>query len=199
MTDREELWAGEFGTEYHKRNPLNLHVNMWKRILRPDQVKSAIELGAGCGHNLVALKALSWHGVKTTGVEINKEAANAMRNLGVDNVVNCPVLSFVPTDTYDMVITRGFLIHLSADELMRAFRLIANLSSRYVVMAEYYSPTTREVKYHGHGDALWARDFAGLFMERYPYFKLIDYGFVYRGDPVEPQDDITWFLMERQA
>jgi len=27
--------------------------------------------------------------------------------------------------------------------------------------------------------------------------KLIDYGFNYRNDPSFPQDDITWFLMEK--
>jgi len=27
--------------------------------------------------------------------------------------------------------------------------------------------------------------------------RLIDYGFAYRHDPNFPQDDITWFLLER--
>ena len=38
---------------------------------------------------------------------------------------------------------------------------------------------------------------AGEIMELHPEMKLIDYGFSYRHDPVFPQDDITWFLMER--
>ena len=35
-------------------------------------------------------------------------------------------------------------------------------------------------------------------MDRYPQMRLVDYGFVYRRDPNFPQDDITWFLMEKQ-
>ena len=34
-------------------------------------------------------------------------------------------------------------------------------------------------------------------MERFPNLSLLDYGFVYRRDPSFPQDDMTWFLMEK--
>ncbi len=34
-------------------------------------------------------------------------------------------------------------------------------------------------------------------MEQHPTMRLIDYGFIYRRDPSFPQDDITWFLMEK--
>jgi hypothetical protein len=29
--------------------------------------------------------------------------------------------------------------------------------------------------------------------------RLVDYGFVYRRDPAHPQDDLTWFLLEKTA
>jgi spore coat polysaccharide biosynthesis protein SpsF len=45
---------------------------------------------------------------------------------------------------------------------------------------------------------LFKRDFAGEIMERHPQMQLVDYGFSYRRDPNFPQDDITWFLMERR-
>jgi spore coat polysaccharide biosynthesis protein SpsF len=34
-------------------------------------------------------------------------------------------------------------------------------------------------------------------MARHPGLRLLDYGFRYRHDPNWPQDDITWFLLER--
>jgi len=34
-------------------------------------------------------------------------------------------------------------------------------------------------------------------MDIYKDCKLIDYGFSYRRDPAFPQDDITWFLIEK--
>lgn len=35
-------------------------------------------------------------------------------------------------------------------------------------------------------------------MLRYPDLELIDYEFIYRHDPKFPDDDITWFLMEKK-
>ena len=37
-----------------------------------------------------------------------------------------------------------------------------------------------------------------LVSTRVEILPLIDYGFSYHRDPVFPQDDITWFLMERK-
>ena len=45
---------------------------------------------------------------------------------------------------------------------------------------------------------LFKRDFAGEIMDRHPQLQLVDYGFAYRRDPNFPQDDITWFLMEKR-
>ena len=36
-------------------------------------------------------------------------------------------------------------------------------------------------------------------MARYPEMKLLDYGFIYRRDRDFPQDDMTWFLMEKHV
>ncbi|QVL50178.1 MAG: hypothetical protein KFB96_06875 [Thiocapsa sp.] len=44
---------------------------------------------------------------------------------------------------------------------------------------------------------MFKRDFAGEMLDRYPDLELIDYGFIYRRDPVFPQDDMTWFLLQR--
>jgi spore coat polysaccharide biosynthesis protein SpsF len=55
------------------------------------------------------------------------------------------------------------------------------------------------VDYRGHAQRLYKRDFAGEMMERYPFLELLDYGFVYRRDRAFPQDDITWFLMEKKT
>lgn len=46
---------------------------------------------------------------------------------------------------------------------------------------------------------MYKRDFAGELMDMYPNLQLIDYGFVYRKDPVFVQGDTTWFLMEKKA
>jgi spore coat polysaccharide biosynthesis protein SpsF len=70
-------------------------------------------------------------------------------------------------------------------------------TGRYLMIAEYYNPVPVALSYRGHDNRLFKRDFAGEIMDRHPDFKLIDYGFCYRRDPTFPQDDITWFLMEK--
>jgi hypothetical protein len=34
-------------------------------------------------------------------------------------------------------------------------------------------------------------------LNKYPDLQLVDYGFVYHGDANFPQDDVTWFLLEK--
>ena len=64
---------------------------------------------------------------------------------------------------------------------------------------EYYNPVPVQIDYRGHQGKLFKRDFAGEMLERHANFKLLDYGFAYRKDPSFPQDDITWFLMEKKT
>jgi spore coat polysaccharide biosynthesis protein SpsF len=70
-------------------------------------------------------------------------------------------------------------------------------TGRYLFVAEYYNPSPVAIAYRGHKDRLFKRDFAGEIMDRYPQIRLVDYGFSYHRDPSFPQDDITWFLMEK--
>ena len=34
-------------------------------------------------------------------------------------------------------------------------------------------------------------------MDKFPSFRLVDYGFVYHRDSNFPKDDITWFLLQK--
>jgi spore coat polysaccharide biosynthesis protein SpsF len=68
-----------------------------------------------------------------------------------------------------------------------------------ILMGEYYNPSPTAIPYRGHADRLFKRDFAGELLDRFPDLRLIDYGFAYRRDPAFPQDDITWFLLEKRG
>jgi len=63
-------------------------------------------------------------------------------------------------------------------------------------VCEYYNPSPVSVPYRGHQDRLFKRDFAGDLIEGYG-LKLVDYGFIYKRDTWAPQDDVTWFLLEK--
>lgn len=88
------------------------------------------------------------------------------------------------------------LIHINPDELPRVYSKLVDTSKRFFIcVAEYYNPTPVEVPYRGHARRLFKRDFAGEMLDRFP-LRLVDYGFAYHRDPF-PQDDLTWFLMEK--
>ena len=75
--------------------------------------------------------------------------------------------------------------------------MLTKSSAKYLLVAEYYNPEPVSIPYRGYSDRLFKRDFAGEILDAHPQMKLIDYGFAYRRDPVFPQGDITWFLMEK--
>ena len=198
-TEQEKFWAGEFGNDYIARNRDGTSgLAFFARILeRTRGVRSVVELGANIGLNLVALRTLL-PTVRSTGVEINRKAiAELSKREGV-KAVHSSLLEWKPV-AHDLSFTKGVLIHLHPDMLPTAYQRLYDGSRRYVLIAEYYNPSPVEVTYRGHAGRLFKRDFAGEFLERYRDVRLVDYGFVYRRDPNFPQDDITWFLMEKVA
>lgn len=201
-TEQESFWAGEFGSDYIGRNQgdklLASNLNFFAKVLRGARnPKSCIEFGANIGMNLKALKLL-YPGIDASAIEINADAAKQLAEvIPADQVFNQSILDFKPSRTYDLALIKGVLIHLNPDVLPEVYDRLVESTSRYLVVAEYYNPAPVAIPYRGHTDRLFKRDFAGEIMERHPSLKLVDYGFAYRGDPDFPQDDITWFLMEK--
>ena len=203
-TPQESFWAGDFGTEYTERNAgdalLASNVRFFARALAAaGPVSSCLELGANRGMNLSALRVL-YPGMAMQAVEINPDAARKLGELiGAANVHAGSLFDFQPAATFDLVLIKGVLIHLHPDRLPAAYDTIFRASGRFVLIAEYYNPSPVSVPYRGHADRLFKRDFAGELMDRHPDLVLRDYGFAYRRDPAFPQDDITWFLLEKQV
>jgi spore coat polysaccharide biosynthesis protein SpsF len=161
------------------------------------KLDSCIEFGANIGMNLKALKLL--HPEQDQfGIEINSDAAIELEKvIPASNVFKSSIFDFEPYRTFDLSFIKGVLIHINPDELQNVYEKLVASCGKYLLVAEYYNPSPVAIPYRGHNDRLFKRDFAGEIMELHPEMKLIDYGFSYRHDPVFPQDDITWFLMEK--
>ncbi|MGO9903229.1 MAG: pseudaminic acid biosynthesis-associated methylase [Solirubrobacteraceae bacterium] len=199
-TEQEAFWAGAFGDEYSERNVgerlVAAKTALLARVLaRTAGVATAIEFGANIGLNLIALTRLL-PDVQLTAIEINVRAASRLAELGVE-VHNSSILDFEPQTRYDLVLISGVLIHIAPDELLRVYDRLDSACGRYLCIVEYYNPTPVEVPYRGHRERLFKRDFAGEVLDRFDDLRLVDYGFAYHRDPVFPQDDGTWFLLER--
>ena len=202
-TSQEEFWANNFGDEYIERNKdeniLAANINLFSKIIRrTEKLDSIIEFGANIGLNLKAINALCPNIQDVSAVEINAEAAKVCKeNIVLKNLYEQSIFDFKTDYQRDFVLIKGVLIHLNPDYLNLAYNILYETSKKYICIAEYYNPTPVEVMYRGHKGKLFKRDFAGEMLDRYNDLKLIDYGFVYRRDANFPQDDITWFLLQK--
>ncbi len=200
--DQQKFWMGQFGKEYVSRNSLNRlvqnNLGLFSKIfINRLPPKNCLEFGANIGANLIALKNL-FPDIVTHGVEINTFAFNQLKkNLGKKNIYNQSIESFNKTKKYDLVFTKGVLIHINPKNLNKIYEKMYKLSKKYILIIEYYNPKPVSIDYRGHKDKLFKRDFAGEIMKKYKSLKLLDYGFVYHKDLSFPQDDLTWFLLKK--
>lgn len=201
-TDQEKFWGGDFGKEYIDRNRdkqlLASNMSFFSAIIQSTGgISSVLELGCNVGMNLRALRHLL-PSCELTGIEINDRAAGILEKWGEAKVITGSIFDVDTKELYDLVFTKGVLIHINPDLLPEAYRQLYKYARKYILVAEYYNPVPVALEYRGHKDRLFKRDFAGEMMEAYPDLNLVDYGFIYRKDPAFPQDDITWFLMEKR-
>ena len=206
-TEQEMFWEGEFGTEYSDRNVganilasnLALFTDIFKRV---PKLNSVIEFGSNIGMNLKALDLL-YPGQAQSAVEINVVAAKKINDsLPNSRVFNLAISDFEPgmlvDGPCDLALIKGVLIHINPEQLNMVYEKLYESSKRFILVCEYYNPKPDTVSYRGHADKLFRRDFAGEMLDTYADLKLVNYGFAYHRDASFPQDDLTWFLLERK-
>ena len=203
-TPQEAFWAGAFGSEYIGRNDSNQllasNLNFFTKALnQAGRITSCLELGANIGMNLRVLQLL-YPGVELKAAEINPDAAKLLGGLiGEKNVYPGSIFDYPVTSKVELSLIKGVLIHINPEMLNTVYEKLYQASKRFILVCEYYNPSPVAIPYRGHTDRLFKRDFAGEMLEKYSDLRLVDYGFAYRRDPAFPQDDITWFLMEKRS
>jgi spore coat polysaccharide biosynthesis protein SpsF len=202
-TEQEAFWAGTFGDEYIERNKsqeyLAANLNFFSRALKQaGKPSSILEFGANIGMNLRAIKLL-FPNIEASGIELNETAASQLSEfLGANNVFNGSIFEYPVTKTVDVALIKGVLIHIHPEMLPLVYEKLYNASRKYILVCEYYNPSPVSIPYRGHSNRLFKRDFAGEMLDTYSDLRLVDYGFAYKRDTSFPQDDITWFLMEKK-
>lgn len=200
-TEQERFWAGEFGDEYIDRNRGNgliaSNIALFSKVLsHTGSISSVIEFGTNIGLNLRAIKQLLPE-VELSAIEINQKAAAELETWGEIKVYPQSILDFSPDYQRDFVLIKGVLIHINPGSLPQVYDILYQTSRRYICIVEYYNPTPLEMPYRGHRGKLFKRDFAGEMLDRFSDLQLVSYGFIYHRDCNFPQDDITWFLLEK--
>lgn len=202
QTEQENFWTGAFGDAYIDRNSgeklLSANISLFAEILsRAENIETVLELGANIGLNLRALNVLRSN-LKITAIEINRKAAESLRQIENVSVIEDSIANFETNDKFDFVFTKTVLIHIDPELLADVYRKIYASSRRYICLIEYYNPSPVEIQYRGHRDKLFKRDFAGEMLKTFDDLKLTGYGFRYHGDQNFPQDDVNWFLLEKK-
>jgi pseudaminic acid biosynthesis-associated methylase len=200
MDEQESFWTNEFGNEYTDRNNEKLiehNVNLFNKIIKNININSLLEIGCNRGLNLYAINQINKN-IILNGLEINKKAYDILLESNLCNeLYNESIYNNNITNKYDLVFTKGVLIHINPDKLQIVYEKMYNLSNKYILIAEYYSRDVREINYRSFENKLFKRDFCGEIMDKYKDLKLVDYGFVYHRDNKHPLDDISWFLLEK--
>jgi pseudaminic acid biosynthesis-associated methylase len=205
-TEQEAFWSGEFGDEYTDRNvgtdivSNNVHFFRDSLIIWPWELGSVIEFGANRGLNIEALIRVGTRPEYITAVEINHKACDELRKIDGITVLEQSMFDYIGSKQFGMVISKGLLIHIGPDKIEKAMDVLYQSCGRggHVLVAEYFAPSEVEVIYRGYANKLWRRPYGDMMLARFPDLKLLDYGFVGKCDPVAPQDDINWWLMERK-
>ena len=173
---------------------LNFFSNILKNI--PTHPDTIFEIGGNIGMNISALKILLPN-AQFTSIEINESASKELEKTGC-KVIHGSILEHQIESTFDLVFTKGVLIHIDPDQINAVYEKIYNSTKRYILVAEYFNPVPVTINYRGHSDKLFKRDFAKDLLNNYQDLQLISYGFAYSGDAFS-QDDITWFLLEKNS
>jgi spore coat polysaccharide biosynthesis protein SpsF len=202
-TKQEEFWAGSFGDQYTARNTnvkiIAANTALFAAIFsHASGVASVIELGAGSGNNLCAVAQLL-PSCALSAVEINDKAVFELKKIKGIKIHHASLLNFSSTIRYDFVLVKGVLIHQPPKELQKIYQLMYELTNKYICLVEYYNPTPVGINYRGHAGFLFKRDFAGEVLDKFKDLHLVKYGFTYHRDNNFPQDDLTWFLLERRS
>jgi pseudaminic acid biosynthesis-associated methylase len=198
-TEQESFWAQQFGDDYVDRNKDFIsNVPFLSKVLKTtSNVNSVIEFGCNIGLNLKLFRLLLPK-CQLTGVEINQKACEELEKWGGAKVIKDSIFNYEEKIKYDISMVKGVLIHIDPNMLNIVYEKLYKSSKRYILIAEYYSPSPVSIDYRGHNDKLFKRDFAGEMLDKYENLELLDYGFLYHRDKHFFQDDVSWFLLEKR-
>jgi len=172
----------------------------WGQILlkidRSD-ISSYLDCGSNIGRNISFLKKIL---PKATAniIELAKEPYDkCLADFQIEKSFLGPIKDANFDDKFELVFTNGVLIHVNPDDLLESMSRIFQMSSRYILIGEYFNRTPVMIKYRGEDDRLFKRDFGKLFVENFNC-KVLDFGFLWGHEfDAAGFDDITYWLFEK--
>lgn len=202
--EQEKFWAEDYNQEYIRKNS-NFDHKLgsigWSKMLSTisaENLNSYLECGCNIGRNIEQIKILYPH-LKPSVLDVNLNALEyAKKKYAFEKVFHGSIIDcdFSP-NSFDLVFTQGVLIHVNPEHLLPSMEKMFHLSSRYILIGEYFNQTPTSITYQGEENKLFKRDFGKLFIENFDV-SLVDYGFLWSHIYVSGGfDDITWWMLEK--
>lgn len=118
--------------------------------------KTVLEAGCNVGNNL--------HGFPSTfsvyGIDMNEKALNKARaryptfHFDQGSITKMPYRD----SQFDLVFTRGVLIHINQNDMSHAVKEIFRVSKKWIINLEYFGDDGKMIKWKRGDDLLWYRD-----------------------------------------
>lgn len=198
-------WRGDFGDAYIDRNPASAEA-VRQRVacfttifehLKGEQPCSIFEGGCNIGLNLRALRQVT--DAALYAVEPNDKARMQLIKDGVipaDNVKNATLSEIQFAEAaFDLVFTSGVLIHVPDETLDQSCWELHRVAKRYLLSIEYFSPETVTIRYRGHDDLLFKRDYGEVWLRLFPELEPVAQGFFWKR--ATGLDNLTWWLFRK--
>ena len=204
MNDQERFWTSVYAADYARKNASfdrDLGIEAWKKMLHAAPgIETILECGSNIGGNIGILEDVLPAARKSI-IEISPAAFDIVtKNHTLEYAFNGSILdSNLPQGAFDLVFTRGVLIHIHPDHVVENVRKMVAYSRKYVLVAEYFNRTPVMIEYQQQKDRLFKRDFGKLLLG-IAGLTLVDYGFLW-GQIYDRAgfDDITWWLFGKDC
>jgi hypothetical protein len=210
LTAQDKAWFGKHGFRYiiHHldENWERTRLPIWETLLSLiPQTSSACEFGANIGANLKAIRRLR-PDIVLAGIELNPIAVELLRE---ENFA-AKQGSIADTDLgeqFDLVFSRGVLIHIKPADLSRVLRNMAAHSRRYVLIYENFSEQMHSLDRYAktvakttglesEGYQFWG-DFSQEFKSIFPEWTVVGTGVDLRIGQAPAEGDLHWTIFER--
>jgi len=209
-TPQERAWFGRHGFRYiihHMGEDWeNTRIPFWQQTLGILQdIGSICEFGANIGANLKAIRHLN-PDIEIGCIEVNPVACKILKEDGFSAVVG----SIANVDLgrkFDLVFSRGVLIHVKPSDLEAVMKNMAEHSARYVMIYEHYSDAMHSLE--GYGDTVtktmgeqsegfqfWG-DFSGAFSKLFPEWTVVNFGVNTNVRQAPKHGDLHWTIFQR--
>ena len=202
-TPQEDFWKNEITESYAQDNSTfdeKLGLVAWERTLSKidkTEISSYLDCGSNIGRNIAFLKKV----LPTASANIVELAKGplekCLKDFQIEESFLGPIKDAKFDTKFDLVFTNAVLIHVNPDDLLESMARIFELSSKYILIGEYFNRTPVMINYRGEDNRLFKRDFGKMFVENFDC-TVVDYGFLwgYEFDPAG-FDDITYWLFEK--